>query len=97
MPVQFLTPTQVAQYGRYSQEPSQAQLAKYFHLDDRDHEKIRTFDKAHTRLGFAIQLGTVRFLGTFISNLAEVPQNIVSNLGQQLNIEPCAGNLSHPF
>ena len=87
MPVQFLTSEQIAQYGHYVGEPSTKQLAKYFHLDDADLAVINTWREDHTRLGFAVQLSTVRFLGYFLSDWTETPPIVLGHLARQLHLE----------
>lgn len=86
MPVSFLSTTQRERYGRYPDALSGEKLARYFHLDDDDREWIATKRRDSHRLGYALQLTTVRFLGTFLEDPTAVPGPVLHALSSQLGI-----------
>ncbi|GEB48648.1 MULTISPECIES: Tn3 family transposase [Streptomyces] len=86
MPVEFLTDEQAAAYAAYSGAPSRAELERFFFLDDADRELIEGKRRAHNRLGFAVQLTTVRYLGVFPDDPADVPAEVADYLAEQLGI-----------
>ena len=84
----ILSKEQVELYGKFVIEPSNKQLSEYFFLGEKDLSIIRQLRSDTNKLGFDVQLGTIRFLGLFLSEPADVPQKIIDYLAEQLRIEP---------
>jgi hypothetical protein len=83
----FLGPSQLTTYGRYAEPPSVVQLERFFHFDERDRALIDRRRGDHNRLGFAVQLGTVRFLGTFLARPTEVPEIVADRVADELAVD----------
>src|SRR5580700_11825991 len=86
MPVSFLTPQQRATYGRYAGPPTVDELTRYYHLNDDDLTQVMSCRGEHNRLGFALQLTTVRYLGTFLEDPVAVPPSVVETLARQFGL-----------
>lgn len=90
MPVGFLSDDQALRYGRFIGEPTSEQLARHFHLDDADQAFIGAHRGDHNRLGVAVQLGSLRLLGTFLEDPALTPASVTRFVGSQLAIDGTA-------
>lgn len=96
MPVEFLTDEQAARYGRYASPVPRADLDRYFFLDDADRALIEPKRREANRLGYAVQLCTARYLGTFLTDLSQVPEEVVVYLAEQLDITDPACLADYP-
>jgi TnpA family transposase len=86
MPVEFLTDDEAAAYGRYAGVPSQADLERVFFLDDEDRKLVDLRRGEHMKAGFALQLVTVRWLGTFLEDPLDVPGEVLDFVAGQLGL-----------
>jgi Domain of unknown function (DUF4158) len=95
MAVSFLTAAQRDRYGRYQDMVTPDDLARCFHLSDEDRAQIMSCRGHHDRMGFALQLTTVRYLGTFLDDPAAVPSPVLQSLSHQLAIQTLDGLQSY--
>ena len=86
MPAAFLTAEQRDDYGRFCTPPKPEALSQYFHLSESDKALLEKCRGSHNRLGYALQLTTVRYLGAFLGDPSAVPSIVLKTLGQQLGI-----------
>lgn len=73
-------------YGRFG-SLSRVKLERFFHLDDEDRRLIAARRRDYNRLGFALQVVTVRHLGMFLADPLDVPPELVDYLADQLDID----------
>jgi hypothetical protein len=86
MPAEFLTDDEAVAFGRYTGPPTRDELDRMFYLDDADLKLIARRRGGHMRLGFSLQLTTVRYLGTFLADPLDVPPLVTEHLAGQLGI-----------
>ncbi len=82
----FLSEEQRQQLNRFPETIEPDDLIKYFLLSDYDLELIPVKSYAYSRLGFALTLCVLRFLGFIPDELELVPAAIMTFLLKQLNL-----------
>jgi TnpA family transposase len=92
MPVDFLSDEQVSRYRRFRDEVTVAELEEFFRLDAKARDALTSKRRPAIKLGWAVQWGTARMLGTFLPDTPlKVPGEVIAFAAEQLNIDPaCA-------
>lgn len=85
---ELLSPAQRAQFNEVPKEMSDRDLARYYTLSPEDIEVINRRRGAANRLGFAVQLGYLRFPGRPFAPQEEIPLPILAYIGRQIGISP---------
>lgn len=85
MPTRFWGDAQRARYGMFPEEIGEDDLARCFHLDARDLAIMEALRGDHNRLGFGVQLGTVRYIGVFPSPETMIPSRAIKVIADQLD------------
>jgi hypothetical protein len=79
-----------ADYGGLPPRLSADELSEFFFFDQRDRELILSHRREQNRLGFAVQLGTVRYLGMFLEDPSTVPDDLVRWVVRELGLSGSA-------
>lgn len=96
MPHEYLSEEQTLRYRRYVDDPSPGELELFFRMDAATVEHVRSKRRDVNRLGRAVQWGTVRMLGTFLSAPAEVPQVVAEFMAEQIGVDDPACVKQYP-
>jgi TnpA family transposase len=88
MPIGFLTEAEREQLSRFPAHIPEDDLNVFFLLSEADSQAVNRQHDDHTRLGFALQLCTLRYLGFVPSDLGTAPASAVGYVAEQLHVLP---------
>ena len=88
MPVGFLTQADKERYNHFPDTLPYNDLAAFFLLAEPDYQALKSCREPHTRLGFALQLCALRFVGFMPDDLTRTPTTIVEFVAEQLQVSP---------
>lgn len=87
MPVTFLTFAERERLSRFPKEVPSDDIFTFFTLSERDMAQVPATSADYNRLGFALQLCTMRYLGFCPDDIATVPPAIVSYVADQIGVK----------
>lgn len=82
MPTNFLSDEQRKRFGHFTEDPDEGQLAGSLLLDQTARLRAMAARSVRNRIGWALQLGTLRYLGTFLENPEDVPAVVVGYVAE---------------
>jgi TnpA family transposase len=85
MPANFLSESERLRFSQFPSSITESDLICYFTLSKEDLVQVKKQRKAYNRLGFAIQLCILRYLGFSPDNLKDIPLEVIGYLAQQLH------------
>ena len=88
MPVQLFTEAERARRNRFPDVIVYEDLVTFFTLSERDLRSIPRSREPHNRLGYALQLCTLRFMGFVPDDRRSAPPDAVAFVAQQLAVAP---------
>ena len=86
MPSVYFTEAERERLASFPEEISEEELITYYTLPEADLACVLQHRGDANRFGFALQLGSLRWLGFCPDNLAAAPSAVVAYLAQQLRL-----------
>ena len=86
MPIGFLTEAERERLSRFPEHIPEDDLSVFFWLSEADHQAVNRQHDDRTRLGFALQLCTLRYLGFVPHNLGMAPSSAVGTSRRPLGV-----------
>lgn len=74
---ELLTADERLEYVSIRPNLSEWELAAYYTFTEHDLEVINRHRRNHNRLGFAVQLSTLRYPGWPLTNIKEIPSTVL--------------------
>jgi TnpA family transposase len=88
MPGQFLSKAERERLQSFPAEITPDELITFYTLSTDDLALVRKRSGDHNRLGFALQLGTLRYLSFIPDDFPEIPKVVINYVAEQLNVYP---------
>ena len=88
MPGSFLNDTERERLRGFPTEIPSEDLIGYFTLSESDQILVRGQRRDHNRLGFALQVCALRYLGFVPTKLHSAPPAAIGHLAKQLGVAP---------